>query len=303
MLKIASNRRVKFGSTKNDSYLCSALGNALQSNHKTGCQLQVFFLYSQSTTEGDVDGLRLEDARIGRDVVRQPDVTTDGGMVANGNAAQDGSVGIAGDMVLDDGVARHVEDVASFVVLEALGAKGDTLIEGDMVADDAGLTDDDACTVVDGEIFANLGSRMNVDAGLGVCQLGDDSWNDGHSQLMELMGNTIVCHGVHDGIAEDDFAIVGCSRVAVEHGLYVGIEQTLDFGQRVDEFEGEPSSLLVDLLFGFDGVAVFAELQSVSNLLDEQPLQLFKMNANVVRTDGLVGLSFVEIVGEADGLC
>ena len=110
----------------------------------------------------------------------QPDVTTDGGMVADGDTTQDGSVGIDGDVVLNHWVTGYVEDVAVFVVLKALGTEGDSLIEGDVVPDDAGLADDDACTVVDGEIFANLGTRMDVDAGLGVDQLGDDAWNDGH---------------------------------------------------------------------------------------------------------------------------
>ena len=45
---------------------------------------------------------------------------------------------------------------------------------------------------------------------------------------------------------------------------------------------------------------VFA--MAVGNLLDKQSLQLFEVYANIVRTDGLVGLSFVEIVGEDDGL-
>ena len=116
--------------------------------------------------------------------MRQPDVASDGGMVAYGDASQYGGVGINGDVVLNNGMTRHVEDVAVFVVLEAFCAKGDTLVECDVVADDAGFADDDACTVVYGKIFTNLGSRMYVDAGLGVCQLGDDSWYDGHLLLV-----------------------------------------------------------------------------------------------------------------------
>ena len=141
-----------------------------------------------------------------------------------------------------------------------------------MVANDTGLANDDTRTVVDGEIFANLGTWVDVDTRLGVGLLSDDTWNDGHVKLMQLVGNTVVRHRVDYRVAEDDLAIVAGCRVVVEHSLHVGIEQTLDFRQGVDELQGQTFGLSINLCFGASGLAILTELESVGYLLDEQPV-------------------------------
>ena len=65
---------------------------------------------------------------MGRHVVGDPDVASNDGMVADGDAAENGGVGVDGDVILDNRVARHVEHVAVLVVLETLGAEGNTLV-------------------------------------------------------------------------------------------------------------------------------------------------------------------------------
>ncbi len=259
-------------------------------------------LYACAVLEASVDGLRLEDAGIGWHGVREPDVTADGGVVADGDAAENGGVGIDGHVVLENRVTGDVEHVALLVVLETLGTKGDALIERDVVADDGSLANDDARAVVDGEILAYLCTRMDVDTSLGMGQLGDNAWDDGHAQFMQTMGDAVVGHRVHDGIAEDDLAVVPGGRIGVEHGLHVGIEQTLDLGQRVDELHRQPLSLAIDLSLRAHLLAVLTELESVGDLLDEQRGQLLHVDANVIRADGLIGLPLVEIVGKDDAL-
>ena len=120
-------------------------------------------------------------------------------------------------------------------------------------------------------------------------------------RVVQLVGDAVVRHRVHHGVAEDDLAVVGCGRVVVEHGLHVGVEQSLDFGQGIDEFQGEAFGFFIDPDFGQE-VAVFAELQSVGNLLGQQACQFFHIHADAVRAYGFVGLSFVEVVGEDDVL-
>ena len=137
-------------------------------------------------------------------------------------------------------MARHVEHIALLVVLETLGTQGDALVEGDMVADDAGFADDDTCAMIDGEVLTDLSSGVDVDTSLGVSLLRDDTGYDRHLHLVEPVGDAVVNHGVDHGIAEDDLAIGLGSRIVVEHGLYVGIEQTLDFRKGVDELQGQP---------------------------------------------------------------
>ena len=221
-------------------------------------------------------------------------------MVADGDTAEDGGVGIYRDIILDDGVTRHVENIAVLIVLETFCTKGNALIECDVIANDTRLSNDDASAMVDGEIFANLCTRMDVDARLGMGLLSDDTWNNGHFQFMQLVGNAVVCHRVDDGIAEDDLTIVGCGRVVVEHRLNVGIEQAFDFRQCVNEFQCQPFSFFVNLLLGLDGLAIFAKLESVCYLLAEQTGEFLHVYTDVVRAYVLVGLAFVEIVWEDD---
>ena len=96
--------------------------------------------------------------------MRHPNITTDNGVVADGDTTQDAGITIDGDIVLDDGMAGYVEHVAISVFLEALGTQRHTLIERHVTADDTGLANDHACTVVDGKVFVYLCTRMDVDA-------------------------------------------------------------------------------------------------------------------------------------------
>jgi len=61
-------------------------------------------------------------------IVGEPDVASYCGMVPDGDAAEDGGIGIYGDMVFDDGVAGLIYDIALLVILEVLSSEGDTLV-------------------------------------------------------------------------------------------------------------------------------------------------------------------------------
>ena len=248
--------------------------------------------------ESGIDGFRLLEAGVGGHAVGDPDVAAHYGVVADGDAAQDGGIGVDGDVVLDDGVSRDVEHIALLVVFEALGTEGDTLIEGDVVADDAGLADDDTRAVVDGEVLANLGTGVDVDAGLGMGLLGDDAGDDGHLHLVQAVGDAVVYHRVDHGVAEDHLAVGLRRRVVVEHGLHVGIQQALDLGQLVDEPQGQPLAGGQHVVL----LALVAELQPSGYLLAQQAVELLHRHAYLVGAQLLVGLPAVEVVGEDDAL-
>jgi hypothetical protein len=57
--------------------------------------------------------------------------------------------------------------IALLIQRKALGAQGDPLVDAHIVADDAGLADDDPGAMVDETAFADGGPRVNVDAGYG----------------------------------------------------------------------------------------------------------------------------------------
>ena len=56
-------------------------------------------------------------------------------------------------------------EVAVLVCREAARAKRDRLVDAHAVADDRGLADDDAGTVIDEEAFADRRAGVDVDAG------------------------------------------------------------------------------------------------------------------------------------------
>ena len=128
--------------------------------------------------------LRLLDAGVGGHIVSHPDVAADNRVVADGNAPKDTRVTVDGDIVLDDRMTGYVEHVSVGVFLETLGTQCHTLIKRHVTADDASLADNNSSTVVNGKVFANLSTRMNVNACLRMCQLGDDTWTDRYMQLV-----------------------------------------------------------------------------------------------------------------------
>ena len=145
-------------------------------------------------------------------------------MVSDGDTSEDRGVGIDRHVILDNRMTRYVQHVAVLIIFEALGTKGHTLIECHVVADDTRLTNDHTRAVVDGEILSDGGTRMDVDTSLRVRQLCDDTGDDRYLQLMQFMGDAVVRHRIHHGIAEDHLSVVRGGRVVVEHRLHIGIE-------------------------------------------------------------------------------
>ena len=59
----------------------------------------------------------------------EPDVASDDRVFADGDAPQNGGIGVDGDMVSDDGMSRHVDRSPIVIYLEILRSKCDALIE------------------------------------------------------------------------------------------------------------------------------------------------------------------------------
>ena len=137
-------------------------------------------------------------------------------------------------------MARFAEDVARGVELEALGAERHALIEPHVVADDARFADHDTRTVVDAEIFADLGTGVYVDARGRVGRLGDQPREDRHAELQQGVREAVVGHGYEGRIAKDHLLVARGRRVAVEDGLHVGSEPAAQFGQQLQQLSGDP---------------------------------------------------------------
>ena len=191
-------------------------------------------------------------------------------MMTNRDASQDGGIRINCHVVLDDWVTRHVQHVAVLIVFKALGTQRHTLIECHVITDDTRLTYYHTRSVVNRKVFADGSSRVNIDTRLRVSLFCDDTWNDGYLQFMQFVGNTIVRHGIHYRIAENHLTIVRRSGVVVEHRLHIGIKQSLDFRQCINEKRSFTLSLLVGFFLRGYFFAVLAELQSVGYLFHQQ---------------------------------
>src|SRR3712207_3995874 len=102
-------------------------------------------LDAQPVGKGNVYLLALHNLRVGRHAMGEPDVTAYDGAVANGDAPEQGRVGVDGNIVFDDGVARHrllgvVRGVGVGILrLKILRPEGNALVEGNVVANDARL--------------------------------------------------------------------------------------------------------------------------------------------------------------------
>ena len=91
-------------------------------------------------------------------------------------------------MILDIGVTFNAFDrVALVVEFERLGPEGHVLIDLHMVSDTGGFADDDSRAMIDEEVCADLGTRMDVRSGAFVGILGHHPRQERHIEPIELM--------------------------------------------------------------------------------------------------------------------
>ena len=109
----------------------------------------------------------------GWNVLGNPDVSTYDRVGVDVDAAQDRGSCINGDTVTDDRVTRNaLDDLPVLGFWERAGTQCDALVNFHIVANDAGSTYDNTCAVIDKEPAPNFSTRMDVDAGQTVANLG-----------------------------------------------------------------------------------------------------------------------------------
>ena len=91
----------------------------------------------------------------------------------------------------------------TFAVLLTGTSQGHTLIQGHIVADNGGLTDDDTVTVIDEKSFADLCTGMDLDAGLAHTSLGNIPRPEIMSAQVQLMRQSVMDHDLETGIQKD----------------------------------------------------------------------------------------------------
>src|SRR3569623_2683339 len=118
--------------------------------------------------------VRLGDAADGCHAAGEPDVAADGRTAADGDAAEYRGAGVAHHVVLDDGMARQtLMQAPGLRGRKALGAARHRLLTAHAFADYRCLADHPAGAVLDEEAAADLRAGMNVDACIGMGDLGE----------------------------------------------------------------------------------------------------------------------------------
>ena len=238
----------------------------------------------------------MQNLGVGGHIFGDPHVTTDDSIVTDGNAAEDGTVAVYDDIVFEDRMAVNALDGASLLVeRKALGTEGDTLVELHVVAEDAGGTDDDTRAVVDGEVVADGGGRVYVDACLAMGHLGDDARDEGHAQQVQLMGYAVAHDGAYGGVAADDLAIAGGSGVALVGGYHIGGKEAAQVGQAADELAGDA------LGFVSGALALVGKAEAGLHLTHELVVEALDIDSRVVGNGVAADAGVTEITREEDG--
>lgn len=199
-------------------------------------------------------------------------------------------------------MADHASDgIAVFVGGQFFPCQADPLKDAYVVSDHAGFSDDGPGTMVDREMMADFGARMDVDAGFAVGHFGNDPRNIGYPQLIELMGDAVVADGPEAGVAEDDLAGVLRGRIAVERGFHIGSQNPADVGQRGDKSFGKADRLGGYLFFGTGHAGGIGKAETGVDLAGKKRVERLYVDAGM-KTNGLLADARVSVIaGEENG--
>ena len=226
----------------------------------------------------------------------EPNVATNHRTFSDGDATQHGCVGVDCDIVLKYRVARKVDGASVGVVGKITSSECDTLINSDVITDDASFSDDDSGAMIDGEEFPDGSTRVYVDTGERMCHFRNHTGDYGDVELFESVRHAVVYHRRYDGVAEDYFCVVGDGGVIVGDGLDVAVQQSFNFGQLCEELQCQA----VALELGLGLCAVVVESESVSNFGIKEVVKLGHIHTDIITANRLGGAWTVEEVGEYD---
>ena len=205
--------------------------------------------------EAALDLLSPYQQRVGWDAFHQEDVGADRAPCTDhGVASEDDAVRIDHDIVLDTRMAAQaLDDLPLLIFLEAAGTEGDAMVKFYPVADDAGLPDDDAGSMVDEEVGADRGTGMDVDPCAAVGPFGHHAWKKGDILLVEQVRDALDGDRLETGVRQNDLLETARCGIAREGGFDIGLEQGTHGGNSGEKplGDGRGLSVRVGLLRGF----------------------------------------------------
>ena len=90
------------------------------------------------------------------------------------------------------------------------------MVQAHTIANHAGLANDDARAVVDGDGATQRRAGVNVDAGDTMSRLADEARQERHLSCAQGVGEAVASECVEPRVGEDDFVKTRGGRVGVE---------------------------------------------------------------------------------------
>src|SRR5581483_41293 len=149
-----------------------------------------------------------DDGGIGRDVTEHDRAGADAAVVTNRDIAQNARAGPDRDTVSNRGMA-----LAFFL---AGPSESDPLVDSDVVAQDSGLANYHAHSVIDEETPADLSGGMDFDAGEPAKALRIETSQQAKMASPEPVADVVSPDGVKAGVAEQDLEVGASGGVALE---------------------------------------------------------------------------------------
>ena len=87
------------------------------------------------------------------------------------------------------------------------------MVDGAVVADHGGLAEHDAHAVVDEQALADLGTGVDLDAGLVAAVLADPAGKEKVPVFIQPVGNAVVDQDMEAGVQQDDLQHTACGGV------------------------------------------------------------------------------------------
>ncbi len=183
-------------------------------------------------------------------------------------------------------------DQLAFVIGgEMPGAEGDSLVDPYVVADNRGLADHDAGTVIDEKARSDAGAGMDIDPSSGMRDFGNQASHQPGVQPMQDMSEPVMDNRCHAGIADQDLREIPGRGIADEGGAQIVDEKptdgrqlgrktagqidrvvTMESGQQlVADKQGSAMNLLAELVEG-DAQRVADKIVDVFPIQIERPV-------------------------------
>ena len=235
-------------------------------------------------------------AGVGTYGIRDEGVAADDGVFAHdGVSAENGCPCVNGDVVLDGGVTLFA---GKFLAASCgKGAEGYALVNLHVLADDSSFANHDAGAMIDKKVFADGGSRVNVDARSGVRVFGHQSRKHWNMQKVKFVGDA-EDGGRHEaGVSEDDFVEAAGSGVAIVGGVQIRLQEFADLRNLREEFLANAVAFNLALVGGH-GAAKLAVIQRDGHLLVKVVKGIFDQDREAV----LRVVNFVCAVPEMPGI-